>query len=110
MIAPIGEKCIVLPVERPPDSTVITLVKTAKNEPPQVGKVVAVGTGEKIASQVHVGDTILFVKWGPQEVEHDGQKFVLVHLGQLVATVPPGFTAVEVAGEIRVSEDESKNP
>ena len=60
----------------------ILLPETAEKEKPEQGKVVAVGPGKKnekgeiIPMNVKVGDTVLFTKYGPNEVkvEVDGQE------------------------------------
>lgn len=61
----------------------IVLADTAQ-EKPQKGEVVAVGPGKRYESgeektpQVQVGQTVLFKKYGPTEVEVDGQDFLLL--------------------------------
>lgn len=56
----------------------IILTDSAK-EKPQKGEVLAVGPGkEGAAPQLEVGQTILFKKYGPTEVEVDGQDVLLL--------------------------------
>lgn len=56
----------------------IVLADTAK-EKPQKGEVVAVGVGKEGKSpQVEVGQTVLFKKYGPTEVEIDGQTLLIL--------------------------------
>ncbi|MCR4275585.1 MAG: co-chaperone GroES [Candidatus Wolfebacteria bacterium] len=60
----------------------IVLPETAENKPIK-GKVVAVGSGkvnekgEKIPMSVKVGDIVLFKKYGPDEIEIEGKKYLV---------------------------------
>ncbi|MDO8504919.1 MAG: co-chaperone GroES [Candidatus Liptonbacteria bacterium] len=61
----------------------IVLPDTAEKEKPTVGKVVAVGPGkfnekgERMPMSVKVGDSVLFKKYGPDEVEVEGKKYLV---------------------------------
>lgn len=61
----------------------IVLPETADKERPTRGKVVAVGPGKRnekgeiIPMSVKVGDIVLFKKYGPDEIEIDGKKFLV---------------------------------
>ena len=60
----------------------IVIPETAK-EKPMKGKVMAVGPGkynedgELIPMSVKVGDIVLFKKYGPDEIEIDGKKYLV---------------------------------
>ncbi len=60
----------------------IVLPETAENKPIK-GKVVATGEGkinekgEKISMSVKVGDIVLFKKYGPDEIEIEGKKYLV---------------------------------
>jgi len=56
---------------------------TAK-EKPQVGEVLAVG---KDVKEVHVGDQILYAKYGPNEVKVDGEELLLLKEEDVLAVV-----------------------
>ena len=61
----------------------IVLPETAEREKPVRGKVVAVGPGklnekgERVAMSVKVGDVVLFKKYGPDEIEIEGKKYLV---------------------------------
>ncbi len=61
----------------------IVLPDTAEKEKPMQGKVIAVGPGkvgekgEIRPMSVKVGDKVLFKKYGPDEVELDGKKYLV---------------------------------
>lgn len=61
----------------------IVLPDTVEKEKPVKGKVIAVGPGklnekgEIISMSVKVGDNVLFKKYGPDEIEIDGKKYLV---------------------------------
>lgn len=61
----------------------IVLPETSSGEKPMMGKVVAAGPGKKnekgelIAMSVKVGDSVLFKKYGPDEIEIEGKKYLV---------------------------------
>lgn len=68
-------------------STGIYLTDAAK-EKPQRGRVMAVGSGkEGKEAQVKVGQTVLFKKYGPTEVEMDGEEMLLLEEDDILAII-----------------------
>ena len=68
-------------------ATGIYLTDSAK-EKPQRGEVMAVGAGkEGKESQVKVGQKVLFKKYGPTEVEMDGQEMLLLEEEDILAII-----------------------
>lgn len=61
----------------------IVLPDSAEKEKPIRGKVLAIGPGklnekgERIQMSVKVGDIVLFKKYGPDEIELDGKKYLV---------------------------------
>ena len=61
----------------------IYIPETAEKEKPTMGKVVAVGPGkhndrgERMPMTVKVGDMVLFKKYGMDEIEISGQKYLV---------------------------------
>lgn len=63
----------------------IVLADTAK-EKPQKGEVIAVGVGKDgKEAQVQPGQVVLFKKYGPTEVEVDGQELLLLEEEDVLA-------------------------
>ena len=62
-------------------------------EKPTKGKIVAIGEGRRnekgdtIPLSVKVGDTVLFKKYGPDEVEMDGQKYLIGDEDDILAII-----------------------
>jgi chaperonin GroES len=66
----------------------IVLAGTSQKEKPQRGEVIAVGgPKEEQTSQVEVGQTVLFKKYGPSEVEIDGQELLLIEEDDIFAII-----------------------
>lgn len=71
----------------------IVLPETAEKEKPTTGKVVAVGPGKRnergelTPMSVKAGDTVLFEKYGPHEVELDGKKYLVGSEDDILAII-----------------------
>lgn len=86
---------IVVQVEEAEEQTAsgIYIPKTASKERPQQGKVVAVGPGKvsddgsRLPMDVKVGQTVLFSKYGPTEVEVDGEEMLILNQSDVLAIV-----------------------
>ncbi len=71
----------------------IVIPDTADKEKPIKGKIFAVGPGklndkgERIAMSVKEGDTVMFKKYGPDEVEIDGKKYLVGDEDDIVAVI-----------------------
>ena len=71
----------------------IVLPDTAEKEKPIRGKVLAIGPGkmnekgERIPMSVKVGDVVLFKKYGPDEIELDGKKYLVGDEDDILAII-----------------------
>ncbi len=81
---PLSNRIFIEPVtEDKKTKSGIVLPDTAEREKPMLGKVVAVGPGklndkgERSPMSVKVGDKVLFKKYGPDELEVDGKKYLV---------------------------------
>lgn len=90
-IVPIYDHLVVkLEEEEEKTKSGIVLPDTAK-EKPQKGKVVAVGSGrlldngQKVALEVHVGDTVVFSKYSGTELKLDGEKYLILTESDVLA-------------------------
>ena len=74
-------------VEADKTSTGIYLTEAAK-EKPQRGEVMGVGNGKDgKPAQVMVGQKVLFKKYGPTEVEMDGEEMLLLEEEDILAII-----------------------
>lgn len=71
----------------------IYIPDTASQEKPMQGTVIAVGPGKRAADGtvqpvgVVVGATVIFKKYGPDEVEIDGTKYLIAEESDILAIV-----------------------
>lgn len=71
----------------------IVIPETADKEKPMKGKVLAVGEGKRddsgklIPMSVKIGDTVLFKKYGPDEIEVDGKKYLVGDEDDILAII-----------------------
>jgi chaperonin GroES len=81
---PLSNHLFIEPIEE--DKTTksgIVLPETAEKEKPMKGKITAAGPGklnekgERIQMSVKVGDVVLFKKYGPDEIEIEGKKYLV---------------------------------
>ncbi|MFO8149943.1 MAG: co-chaperone GroES [Trueperaceae bacterium] len=83
-LKPIGDKVVVEVIDEPQTTASGIVLPDSAKEKSQRGKVVAVGSGklldsgERIALEVKVGDTILFAKYGGTEIDLDGKDLMIL--------------------------------
>jgi chaperonin GroES len=71
----------------------IVLPDTAEKEKPIKGKVLAVGPGKRgddgkvQPMSVKIGDVVLFKKYGPDEIEIDGKKYLVGDEDDILAVI-----------------------
>lgn len=71
----------------------IVLPDSVEKERPVKGKVLAVGPGKKNdrgelqSMSVKVGDTVLFKKYGPDEIEIEGKKYLVGDEDDILAVI-----------------------
>ena len=83
-IKPLSNHLLLEPLEEEKTTkSGIVIPDTAEKERPIKGKVLAAGPGkfndkgERMQMSVKVGDTVLFKKYGPDEFELDGKKYLV---------------------------------
>lgn len=93
MLKPLGDRVVIeLVASEEKTASGIVLPDNAK-EKPQEGKVVAVGTGrvlesgERVALEVSVGDSIIFSKYAGTEVKYEGTEYLLLRENDILAII-----------------------
>jgi chaperonin GroES len=94
-IKPIGDKVLIRPILE--DSGKMTasgiiIPETISKEKPEQGKVVAVGAGKYdedtlVPMTVKVGDTVLFSKYGYDEVKIEGEDYYILSESNILAII-----------------------
>lgn len=91
-LTPVGGNILVQPVtdEQKTESGIV-LPDTVSKDRPQRGKVVALGTGkltddgDKIPFNVKAGQVVIFKKYGPDEIEVDGEEMLIMEEDDILA-------------------------
>ena len=92
-LKPLGDRVLIKP--EPAEQKTATGLYIASNaqEKPQRGEVVAVGAGklndkgERMPIDVKVGDTVIYGKYGGNEVKIDGEDYLLMRADDIYAVV-----------------------
>ena len=90
-ITPLNDRVVVKPeAKEEVSSSGIIIPDSAKQDAPSKGIVVAVGggryeDGDLIPMTVKVGDTVLFSKYGYDEVKVDGQEYYILSESNVLA-------------------------
>ena len=71
----------------------IVIPDTAEKERPEQGKIVAVGAGKRnedgkvVPMSVKKGQTVLFSKYGPNEIKVDGKEYLIAREEDILAII-----------------------
>lgn len=91
-IIPLGNRVVVRPLGREEVTmSGIVLPATANKERPQQGEIIAIGPGRRgengdlIPMTLKVGQKVLFTKYGPDEVEIDGEEYLILKEDDILA-------------------------
>lgn len=89
LIEPIGDRVLIKP-NPPEQKSKGGLVFTKKDDEKQdQGVITSVGKGTDVA-EFKAGDEIIYQKYGPADVEIDKEKFVIVHIDEILGKVING--------------------
>ena len=86
MISPIGDRLLVKP-KSPEEKTKGGLLLSQQDDEKQdTETVVAVGAGD-LVQEFEIGEEIIYQKYGPANIKFEKEKFVIVHLDEILAIV-----------------------
>ena len=92
-IKPLGDRVLVKPLEEEVGKQGGIYIPDTAKERPQEGKVVALGTGRvtdegnKVPFEVKKGNKILFGKYSGTEVKIDGEEYLMMKEGDILAII-----------------------
>ena len=92
-ITPIGNRVLVSPdkVDEKTTGGLILPPTSTEDQKPETGIIVKLGEGKVKGKQmefnVKVGDRVYFKKYSPDELEIDGEKFLLLDAGDVLAVI-----------------------
>lgn len=90
-LKPLGDKVLVKALEEEDTSAGGIVLPDSAKEKPQEGEIIAVGdgkvldSGERAEIPVNVGDIVIYSKYGGTEVTIDGEDYLLMDEGSLLA-------------------------
>ena len=95
-IRPLNDHVVIKPLKQEEvTKSGIVLPDTAREEKPEQGDVLAVGPGKLLENGqrapigVRVGDRVLFTKYSPDEVEIDGEEYLVISEEKILGIVEP---------------------
>ncbi len=94
-LSPLGDRVVVVPAEKDGEKKLpsgIIIPETVDKEKPAKGEVVAVGQGKYVDGalvpmQVKVGDTVIFSKYGYDEVKLEGDTYYILSESNILGIV-----------------------
>ncbi|MBQ4820792.1 co-chaperone GroES [Aquimarina sp. MMG016] len=87
-IKPLSDRVVVEPLPAETQTASGLFIPDSAQEKQQKGKVVAVGSGKKDHEMtVKVGDTVLYAKYGPDELRIDGKDYLIMREETILAIV-----------------------
>ena len=82
-LIPLASNIILIPFEDKQETSFGFIIPdTVEGDKPEMAEIVAIGSD---VDTVEVGQTVLFKKWSPDEIESDGKKYLVIHEGDVIA-------------------------
>jgi chaperonin GroES len=92
-LAPLDDRVVIKQSEAEEKSAGGIILPDAAKEKPQRGKIIAVGPGKMLDSgkrgemNVKKGEEVLYAKYSGNEIEIDGDKYVILHEGDILGVI-----------------------
>ena len=92
MLKPLNDRVVLKMVEAQETTASGIILAGAAKEKPEIAEVVAVGPGgvvdgNKVEMTVQAGDKVIMSKYAGTEVKYQGQEFIIVRMGDILAIV-----------------------
>ncbi len=87
-IKPLADRILVKPLAAEEKTIGGIIIPDSAKEKPAKGEIIAVGAGTKDEEMIlKVGDIILYGKYAGTEIEHEGEKFLIMRQNDVLATL-----------------------
>jgi chaperonin GroES len=92
-LAPLDDRVVIKQSEAEEKSAGGIILPDAAKEKPQRGKIIAVGpgkildNGKRSEMNVKKGDEVLYAKYSGNEIEIDGENYVILHEGDILGVI-----------------------
>ena len=94
-LKPLGSRVVIKALEREEITKSGIVLPDTASEKPQEGSVLSVGhgrlldTGKRVEMEVKAGDTVLFARYGGTEIKLEGDDYLVIREGDLLAILTP---------------------
>lgn len=87
-IKPLADRVLIKPVAAEEKTIGGIIIPDSAKEKPLRGEVIAVGNGTKDEAMIlKVGDTVLYGKYAGTELEYEGEKYLIMKQGDILAVI-----------------------
>jgi chaperonin GroES len=86
-LVPLGDRVVVKTVETEEKTSGGIIIPDTAKEKPVMGKVVAIGDDEEVKDNLKVNDKVIYAKYGGTDVELDGDNYIILAYGDILAKV-----------------------
>lgn len=87
-IKPLADRVLIKPAAAEEKTVSGIIIPDSAKEKPLKGEVVSVGNGTKDEEMIlNVGDVVLFGKYSGTEIEHEGEKYLIMRQNDILAVV-----------------------
>ena len=92
-LAPLDDRVVIKQSEAEEKSAGGIILPDAAKEKPQKGKIIAVGPGKMLENgkrgemNVKKGEEVLYAKYSGNEIEIDGENYVILHEGDILGVI-----------------------
>lgn len=87
-VKPLSDRVLILPDPAEEKTAGGLIIPDTAKEKPLAGKVVAVGPGTKeVKMEVEVGDKVLYGKYAGQELQIDGENYLIMKQNDILAII-----------------------
>jgi chaperonin GroES len=92
-LAPLDDRVVIKQSEAEEKSAGGIILPDAAKEKPQRGKIIAVGPGKMLDNgkrgemNVKKGEEVLYAKYSGNEIEIDGENYVILHEGDILGVI-----------------------
>ena len=88
MIRPLGANVLIKRVEAEEKTKGGIILASSAKEAPQIAEVIEVGPGtEEVKVDVKKGDRVIFKRYGGTEIEYEGEEYIILAYGDILAVV-----------------------
>jgi chaperonin GroES len=86
-IKPCGDRLLVEPTELQKKTESGIIIPDTAKEKPIVGKVIEIGNSDDVKSAFAVGDTVLFAKYGGEDISLNNKEYKIIQMSDILAKI-----------------------